>query len=448
MMASSAEALPGGVSAASLSESPRPWSLPQRILFRFVFCYLVLYAAPDPPGRVDLVDTIPGGFVLGGAYASVWHAIVPWVARTVFHLGGRAATYFPTGSGDTTLAYVQNLCFLVVAGTATAVWSVLDRRRSSYHRLHAWLRLVIRYTLAVTLFAYGFAKIFPLQFPPTGLARFVQQYGDFSPMGVLWSFMGASTAYTIFSGVCEAAAGTLLLLRRTTTLGALAAFGVLLNVVMLNFCYDVPVKLYSSNLLLMAVFLAAPEMPRLANVLLFNRTAQAADLPSIRFKRKGVRIAANVVWTVFVAFLFFRSVFGGWTSYKTIYNAANRPPLYGLYQVESFTRNGAEVPPLETDATRWKRLIAQYPTALSVQMMDGSLRLYATEYDPKRNQAIIKMGQRKYPLSYSRPDPEHLLIEGSLENQSLSVRLRKVDAGKFLLASRGFHWITELPFNR
>ncbi len=127
---------------------------------------------------------------------------------------------------------------------------------------HAWLRLLVRYTLAFTLFGYGFAKIFPLQFPPPRLFRLIQPYGDFSPMGVLWNFMGASVPYQIFSGAAEALGGFLLLFRPTTTLGALVSFAVMANVVALNFCYDVPVKLYSCNLLLMAVFLAAGDAPR------------------------------------------------------------------------------------------------------------------------------------------------------------------------------------------
>jgi hypothetical protein len=45
---------------------------------------------------------------------------------------------------------------------------------------------------------------------------------------------------------------------------------VLANIVALTFCYDVPVKLYSSHLLLMAVFLVAPDLRRLLN-LVWNR---------------------------------------------------------------------------------------------------------------------------------------------------------------------------------
>jgi hypothetical protein len=41
-----------------------------------------------------------------------------------------------------------------------------------------------------------------------------------------------------------------------------------------------------------------------------------------------------------------------------------------------------------------------------------------------------------------------LTIEGSIAGGRVSMRLRKIDPSKFLLLSRGFHWINEVPFNR
>src|SRR5262245_36800808 len=110
------------------SAAPRPWSVGKRIAFRLVFCYFLLYASPETE-RVTLTDAIPGGAWITGWYVKLWHAIVPWVATRVFHVTGRAATYFETGSGDTTLSYVHVFCFLVLAATGTLAWSILDRQR-------------------------------------------------------------------------------------------------------------------------------------------------------------------------------------------------------------------------------------------------------------------------------------------------------------------------------
>lgn len=52
----------------------------------------------------------------------------------------------------------------------------------------------------------------------------------------------------------------------------------MLNVAMMNFCYDVPVKQFSSHLCLMALFIMLPEAQRLANVLFWRPTHRSREL--------------------------------------------------------------------------------------------------------------------------------------------------------------------------
>ena len=42
-------------------------------------------------------------------------------------------------------------------------------------------------------------------------------------------------------------------------------------------------------------------------------------------------------------------------------------------------------------------------------------------------------------------DSEHLVLTGVVNGDSLVVRLRRVDEQKYLLVTRGFRWIQELP---
>ena len=49
------------------------------------------------------------------------------------------------------------------------------------------------------------------------------------------------------------------------------------NVLALNLCYGVYVKLISLHMLLLSVFLVAPDTRRLANIFLFNRTVDRAQ---------------------------------------------------------------------------------------------------------------------------------------------------------------------------
>jgi len=408
---------------APAAERPR-WSLAHRIVFRFVCCYWVLYALPDT-GRVSLVQTFPGAQFLIQPYISLWHAICPWVATHIFHLSGRSVTYFRTGSGDTALDYIQNLLFLVFAAAGCLIWTVLDRRRPDYRALHGWLRLLVRYTLAFTLFSYGFAKLFPLQFVPTPLTKLMEPYGSFSPMGVLWSFMGASVPYIIFTGAAEVTGGLLLLFRRTTSLGAMVSVAVLSNVVALNYFYDVPVKLYSTNLLLMAVFLLVPDLRRLLDVLVLNRASAPAELSGPNFQNRRARIAARVFCVVFIGYTLVMRLVGGWAGYKQYYGQP-KSPLYGLYDVEN-SRSG------------WRKVAIQSRQNLAIRMDDDSIQYRATQYSGD----VVTLNRTEV-YKWSLPDPDHVLLKGDYGE----IRLRKIDLSKILLTSRGFHWINELPFNR
>jgi len=410
------------------------WSLIHRVVFRFVFCYFVLYCMPDT-GRASL----PGLSFVALPYTSVLHAIASWVAIHIFHLSGENVTYFRTGSGDTTLAYISNLLFVVFSVVVTLVWSVADRRRPNYRTLHAWLRLLVRYTLAVTLFAYGMAKVVPLQFRSPGLSKLIEPFGEFSPMGVLWNFMGASLPYTILAGSAEVLSGVLLLFRRMTTLGALFSTAVMMNVASLNYCYDVPVKLYSTNLLLMSIFLAAPDLRRLANVFVLNRTAEPADPMAVRFERRPLQIAAKVVWVAFLGLTIVGAAFGAWQGYQQFYARVKHNALYGLYDVESCRLRGRELT-LATDSTRWRK-VAIMDQSVVVQKLDDSMIYYPLTLQGN----TLGLGGNSR-LVWSRTNDDRLTLDGQVGWSAATIRIRKIDT-RDLPINRGFHWIQERPFN-
>lgn len=422
------------------------WSLVSRISFRFAFCYWLLYCLPEK-GRQSLTSLIPGAYYLNRPYEWLWHKLTPWVARHFFHLSGTRVTYFPTGSGDTTLDYVQNFLFIVIAILAALVWSLLDRKREGYGTLYVWLRILLRFTLAITLFEYGLVKIVPLQFRPPNLMHLVETYGESSPMHLLWTFMGASMAYTIFAGLAETTAATLLLFRRTALLGALVAAGVLLNIVMLNFCYDVPVKLYSANLLLMALFLLLPDISRLANVFVLNRTAHPAELTRPRFSKRWTRISAKTLTLALFAYFVVSTMWGGWQNFQHA-RANDAPPIYGTYDVDALSLNGK--PALLTDAAKpaWKQVIADYGSWV-IQSTDGAQPIFAPHFEKGNTVYLYSWKTRSYiKLNYAQPDAQHLVLTGRLGGGSLEVRLHRTAQKQFLLTSRGFHWISEQPFNR
>jgi hypothetical protein len=402
--------------------------------FRFAFVYLLLYNLPFPLTAIPYVDKA------GELYNSLWVWIVPRVARTAFNK--EVASVF-NGSGDRTFDFLLVACLLLIALVITIVWTVLDRKRLSYPTLYRWLNLYVRFSLGTTMIGYGAYKVISSQFVAPSLERLMQSYGDSSPMGLLWTFMGASEPYTMFVGFAEMIAGVLLFPRKTSTLGALMSIGVLSNVVALNFSYDVPVKLYSMHLLAMAFFLLLPDARRLANFFFLNRPAECVSEQPL-FRRKLWHRGALVVASLFLITVVGTSLYQSYGQRQFL--LSRRSPLYGIWEVEEFN-----VGQSTASTQRWQRVIFDIPGRITVQTPTDPHQRFSLQLDQEKR--TLTLGKRDDPnwntvLTYEQVTPEVITLAGALNGSELTARLRRSEERKFLLTDRGFHWINEFPFNR
>jgi hypothetical protein len=429
------------VPAKEPSDVHPDWTPAQRILFRFLFAYLVLYIFPFP------LSSIPYAASVSEWYSKLWDAAVPWIGRQVF---GLEFTVHPTGSGDTAFDYVRVFCFAILAAVAAAIWTLLDRRRTAYPTLYRWLRVYVRFYLASVMITYGSVKVIKSQFPNPGLDRLLQPFGDASPMGLLWTFMGASMSYNIFTGAGELLGGLLLTTRRTTLLGSLVCFGVMSHVTMLNFSYDVPVKLFSMHLVAMSLFLMAPDLGRLAKMFVLNRAVEPAVLRPLS-RWNWVNQGSVVLRTLAVGGFLVLALYGAQQGRQTYGDLASKSPLYGIWNVDEFEVDGKVQPPMITEKERWRRVVFDYPQVIAIQMMNDSRRRYMLKLDTgSKTIALTKRDDPawKSDFSYTEPEPGLLALEGTLDGRKIKAKARRADTSEFLLMSRGFHWISEYPFNR
>jgi hypothetical protein len=419
------------------------WSPLRRFAFRFAFPYLGLYLLQ---WYIQLLDFIPGVSAVSGLYEKAWTALVTWVARHLLHVD---APLRATGSGDSMFSWVESFCLLGLSLLVAVVWTLLDRRRTGYTRLyHAW-KVYVQVGLGLVLIVYGGLKVVPSQFPRPPVSRLLQPFGDASPMGVLWTFMGASAPYTIFAGLSELVAGLLLVFRRTASLGALVAVPVLINVVMLNYCYDVPVKLFSTHLLAIAVYLAVPDLVRLADLLVLHRAvAPAAERPF--FRRRRWQIAALVV-EVAVALGFTASIVRmGYVQMTTFYGG-ERSPLAGIWNVDDLKIDGRPRDAQTTERLQWRRLVFDSATVLAIQSTSDSRQRYTLKLDAAHKALALTRRddpQWKSALTYGQPAADRLTLDGTFAGHRVQASLHHTARPKFLLETRGFHWVNEYPFNR
>jgi hypothetical protein len=395
------------------------WPRALRFGFRFVFSYFAMF------GVATLFDVGERPRAIAAAIST---PLVRLVGRVVLGL-----TDAP--NAGVRWAIAQQLSAFLVALAIATVWTFASRR-TEYRRLFGWMHLVLRYYVAVIMLIYGMVKVVDTQFPPPTLETLSQPFGALTPMGLLWAFMGYSVPYATFGGLGEAVGAVLLFFRRTTTLGALIIAGVMTNVALLNYAYDVPVKQLSFNLVFAAAILAAPDARRLFHALVLNHATQPRDqsfeLPGwlVRIRR----FVKPVIVVVAIAAPLTASTMLRLRQFK-------RPPMYGIYEVTRFTRNGATLPPLLTSATQWRRVFFSRPRTMSIGLMNDSLRMFEANLDTVAHRITLResprSGARRDTISYEPLRGDTLRMFGVLGNDTLDVSLRRVDHRKAFRLLRG-----------
>ncbi len=168
-----------------------------------------------------------------------------------------------------TFLSVLLLVSIVTALSINKKWLLKISTKSNY-----WLIVIFRYYLAYQLFHYGFNKLFKWQFFLPEPNTVYSELGQITPDLLYWSAVGSSYGYTVFAGSIEIATALLLLFKRTYKIGALAAIVIFSNVVLVNFTFNISVKVFSSFLLVLSILLFSPSFKPLVNLLTFKAIEQ------------------------------------------------------------------------------------------------------------------------------------------------------------------------------
>lgn len=439
-------------------ESVAGWHPATCVAFRFCFVYFGLYVLTTQ--MLDGFLVIPGLNLLNPPDLGVLPPARQLFAWTGAHVLGVSlpASRPISGTGDTLFGWVQAFSLLLIATVATVVWSVVARRSTEHARLYGWFRLFLRVALGATLLFYGFAKVIPEQMPVLDVVRLVEPFGNFSPMGVLWSSVGAAPAYEVAMGCAEVFGGLLVFFPATSIVGAFVCLMDATMVFLLNMTYDVNLKLFSFHLISISLFLLAPNARPLFDLVIRHRVGSLRAEPQVGGSASAWRrlVIAQAVLCVYTVAIFIQMEVGIWMRYG---GGAPRSPLFGIWDVDSMTVGGMAKAPLLSDSTRWRRVIFQRRDAATFQRMDDSFRRYVAAIDGTAGSLTLSPVDTltmetvdstapKTTLTYRRVDRTHLRIDGTMEAQDIHLALTFRDPDSFLERRRGFHWVSELPFNR
>ena len=435
--------------------SPHRWSEPTRIAFRFSFCYFGIYCLFN--GNATIWDCIP---VLGGSIQNVLARVfglpAQYLAQHLFHVSPPGDKIHATGSGDTAIHWIALLLMLLASLLGTVIWTALDRRRPHYQTLAAWLRFVIRLTLGMGMLSYGLAKVFPLQMPAPSIGILNEPLGMHSPMNLLWTFIGLNPGYEMICGGAEFLAGCLILLRRTALAGAILTAFVVTNVLLFNLFFDVPVKIYAGHLLLLSLFVILPDARPLFRFFWSNQPAAPTGIWVPPATRTWFRRTTLAIEISFVVLVIGGSLLGNFRYWRETSASRIAPcPLCGAWRIDSATvldASGRPVPHAfaSLNGTPAVGLNISYLNRGSLTDMYG--RVSDIPLSKVSSQTLEIDGPNKTVLySVARPDSTHLVLTpasaAARTNAALTLTLLTPPGG-YPLTQRGFHWVSEFPYQR
>ena len=415
---------------AGISEPGKARISRMHCFFQVTFgLFLVLFIIPFP------LTFIPGAEVVE---AWVDAAILP-ITEKVGPLFSLHPVLEPTGSGDTAFNYLKLLVILVLSMAIAAAFIPRSITKERSERLETLIRIFVRYFLGAIMLTYGLGKVLPLQFPMPSADRLLTSYGDSSPMGLVWRLMGLSPIYSAIAGACEAVGGYLLFFRRTTTFGGFLLVPVMFNIMFLNYCYDIPVKLHSTMYCLMLVFLLWGDGWTIAKSL-WKRTAIPFTEHRPPFKNPKITFAVKALLLLLI---FGQQFFQLREEIKMIATMRKPSGFSGAYSSKPVGANQSA-----TTADWTQVFISPKGQMVAINTRGDTLRFKIVKTkDPAKFD--IPDDKRKGEITLVALDKERITLDGTIGGDKFQYVLTKIDdARAFLVLNRGFHWIQEKPFHK
>lgn len=428
---------------------PADWKNYEKILFRFLFIYFLLQAVP--------LDWIYYANIFHIHWSDLHYSDIFYISRyTPQFISG---SYSPGVWGLGTLADWALIAVIALAGTL--IWSIRDKNTTGYPVLYYWLRVIVRYRLAIGIIGYGFIKFFPLQAPFPSISNLNTSYGSFTDWKIFSMSLGIVPNYESFLGAVEILAGLLLFFRRTATIGALIILVFTGNVFMSNLAYEGGEHIYSIYLVLFAVFVLSFDALRIYDLISREVPTQPNKFkPGLTSRQNVIRIALKSLVVFFFVILYgFKTYSGFHHDPYQFPHARGLAHASGIYNVSEFRINQKELPYSATDPVRWKDVVFEKWATISIRsnravVIDSANYEQIEARDQDRDYELAGSSERHYysytadtlkhtltlenknkhykgeklQLTYSRPDSATIILSGTDQRKdSVYVVLSRID---------------------
>jgi len=363
--------------------------------------------------------------------------LIGFVSSTIF---GRPLADTNVHS-DTMAMYV--LVFLLFVMAVIISLGLLQIKKWALYRdrAFAFMNTVLCYYLALQLLKYGLDKVFKTQFylpEPNTL---------YTPLGwipkdlLYWSSMGTSHFYNIFLGSLETLAALFILIKRTRLIGLLLSLFILINVVAVNFGFDISVKLFSLLLFFLTIYLLTPHVKSLYQFFFTQRAVITRPIAGTSVLISNRFLAASLKWFA-IGIIFLEAFYPFIKTANFNGDKAARPYMHGAYEVTQYI-SGTDT--LEPGHFPVKRFFIHRDSYMIFQDRADKMTDYKLSYDLDKYEYVLidyQMHKTLIHLNYNREDST-LILQYSNGDKAYQLAGKEIDWKKMPAVRKSFHWTVD-----
>ena len=356
--------------------------------------------------------------------------LIYWTGTGVF---GIKNDFSATISSDSIGLYIHVFNLLFISILLTFIWGLVYTIRVV--NLRKYFFIISIYYTVLQMLIYGFDKIFKGQFFMPEPNTLFTNLGELTPGLLYWSTIGSSWNYSFFIGFIEVLVACLLLISRTRLIGIILGIGVMVNVVAVNFSYDISVKIYSLFLLGILMLNFIPYITYLYHVLVIKITTEFHETKLSFFSKKPWQkkgMKALIIFLFFTEALFPYLKSGNWND-----DTFSRPIFHGAYQIIS--------PKNKPNSTNWKQVYIHRKGYFIIKNQKNEMQDYHLSIDTINQ--ILNLNRydnnTSFKLNYNQKNNSFTHLFGNIENQKIDVLVNKINLQHLPLLNSKFHWTTE-----
>lgn len=355
--------------------------------------------------------------------------LVYWSGISIFN---KNEDFVTTISSDSVGLYIHVFNLIFISGLLASLWQV--SLKTATKPVKYWSEKIALHYLSLQLLLYGFNKVFKAQFYQAEPNILFTNLGDLTPDFLFWTATGSSWSYSFILGLIEVMVALFLLFPKTRLIGVISGIGVMIHVVLINFSYDISVKVYSTFLLSLFLILFIPYARYLYSALVLQKPIEPIKQDSIFAQKPKLRLALKTgIIILFLAESLTPYVKAG--NYND--DLAQRPIFHGAYQVLDNSANQNQL--------NWKQVFIHRGGYFITKDENDNMQDYQLEVDTINQALHINRYDlnRSFILNYEEHQGNLIRLQGTINTSEIDIDLKLIDRSEIPLLNSEFHWTTE-----